>query len=269
MNAHPQYEEDFDLYELGVLDGSDQAEFTTHLASCAECRAKLESAQSRLALLALAAPNSEPPPAARERILARFRERGPRRREEAPGVRARGGFRTRVWAWSWAAACLVLLAVAAWLWRENLRLSQREAELIFTYKRIEDSNEHLRAESARAQAVLDVLTGPQTVQVELSPSAAHPMPHGKAFYNRARGLLFYTTNLNSLPPDRTYELWLIPTEGKPVDVGIFNTDTRGNGQVILPSLPQGLTAKAFAVTIEAAGGVPAPTGTMVLVGPVS
>jgi hypothetical protein len=41
MNAHPQYDEDFELYELGVLDGSDGAEIRTHLAGCAECRAKL------------------------------------------------------------------------------------------------------------------------------------------------------------------------------------------------------------------------------------
>jgi len=269
MNAHPQYDEDFELYELRVLDGSDKAEFATHLAGCAECRAKLESARSRLVLLALAAPDSEPPPAARERILARFRERGPRRREEAPAFRARGGFRTRVWAWSWAAACLVFLVAAVWLARENARLSKRLAELELTQKQLEAASQDLKTAAARAQAVLDVLTGPQTVQVELSPSATHPVPHGKAFYNRSKGLLFYTTNLNSLPSDRTYELWLIPTEGKPVDVGIFNTDTRGNGQVILPSLSPGLTAKAFAVTIEAAGGVPAPTGPMVLVGPVS
>ncbi len=269
MNAHPQYDEDFELYELGVLDGSDKAEFTTHLAGCAECRAKLESARGRLALLALAAPDSEPPPTARQHILESFRERSSMLRKVAPAVPPRRGPWTPEWGWVWAAICLVLVVAAVWLARENARLSKRLAELELTHKQLEASSQDLKTAAARAQAVLDVLTGPQTVQVELSPSATHPVPHGKAFYNRARGLLFYTTNLNSLPPDRTYELWLIPTEGKPVDVGIFNTDTRGNGQVILPSLPQGLAAKAFAVTIEAAGGVPAPTGPMVLVGPVS
>jgi anti-sigma-K factor RskA len=34
-------------------------------------------------------------------------------------------------------------------------------------------------------------------------------------------------------------------------------------------LPQGMAAKAFAVTLEPAGGMPQPTGPMVLVGPVS
>ncbi len=123
--------------------------------------------------------------------------------------------------------------------------------------------------TARAQAALNVLTAPETIQVDLSPAAARPVPHGKAFYSPAGGLLFYTTNLQPLPASRTYELWLIPTEGSPVDAGVFNTDSRGNGQVILPPLPPGLTAKAFAVTIEPAGGVPAPTGPKVLIGLVS
>jgi anti-sigma-K factor RskA len=269
MNAHPQYDEDFELYELGVLDGGDEAEIKTHLAGCDECRAKLQLARSQLALLALAAPESEPPPAARERIIEAFTAHGPRRREEAPVVPAPRGLRTLVWAWAWGMACLVLFVAAAWLARDNSRLSKRLAELELSRQQVEGSSLAMKAAAARAQAVLDVLTGSQTVQVDLSPATAHPVPHGKAFYNRARGLLFYTMNLNSLPNNRTYELWLIPTEGKPVDAGIFNTDTRGNGQVILPSLSPGLTAKAFAVTIEPAGGVPAPTGPMILVGPVS
>jgi anti-sigma-K factor RskA len=269
MNSHPQFDEDFELYELGVLDGDDKAGLETHLAGCAECRAKLESARSRLALLALAAPDSEPPAAARERVLGAFRASSPRRRDEVPGVPARRGLWTPVWSWACAVACLVALVAAAWLAIENGRLSKRLAELEITHKELEASSREVKAAAGRAQAVLDVLTGPQTVQVELSPAAVHAVPHGKAIYNRTRGLLFYTTNLNSLPSDHTYELWLIPTAGKPVDVGIFNTDAQGNGQVILPSLPLGLTAKAFAVTVEPAGGVPAPSGAMVLVGPVS
>jgi anti-sigma-K factor RskA len=269
MNSHPQYEEDFELYELGVLDGNDKAELEAHLAGCAECRAKLDEARGRLALLALAAPESAPPDAARARILESFREHGPKRREEAPAVATPRGHSRPVWAWVWAAACLLLLVAAAWLARENGRLSKEVAELETTQTQLQASSQDLKAAAARAQAVLDVLTGTQTVQVDLAPEAAHPVPHGKAFYNRDRGLLFYTTNLNSLPSDRTYELWLIPTEGAPVKVGLFNSDAQGNGQLILPTLPQGLTAKAFAVTNEPAGGVTAPTGPILLVGPVS
>lgn len=269
MNAHPQYAEDFELYELGVLDGDDKAEFETHLAGCAECRAKLASARSRVARLALAAPPSAPPPAARERILESFRASGPKPREAAPPAPARRGFWSPAWAWAFAAASVILLAAAVWLANTNLRLSKRLADLELSHQQLETSNLEMKAMAARAQTILDILSGPQTTQVALSPSSALPVPHGKAFYNREKGVLFYTANLHSLPSDHTYELWLIPTVGSPVDIGIFNTDTQGNGQVITTTLPPGLTAKAFAVTVEVAGGVPAPKGPIVLVGPVS
>jgi anti-sigma-K factor RskA len=63
-------------------------------------------------------------------------------------------------------------------------------------------------------------------------------------------------------------LWLIPGQGNSISAGIFDVDTKGNGSV-LPPLPSGLTAKAFAVTIEPRGGVPKPTGKKVLFGVVS
>ena len=256
MTAHPQFEEDFELYGLGVLDGDDKAGFERHLAECAQCVQKVAAAMVRLAPLGFTAPPSEPPTGARQRLLEPFR-RPP----------ARSGF----WSlnWAWAAACLTLVAVAAWTTFDNSRLSKRLAEIEASQKQLEISTAEMKAAAAQAQSVLEILTGPQTIQVDLSPSTAHPVPHGKAFYNRSRGLLFYTTNLPTLPSGRTYELWLIPTEGKPIDAGLFNTDSQGNGQVILPSLPTGLTAKAFAVTAEPAGGVPAPTGSILLVGPAS
>ena len=200
MNAHPQYEEDFELYELGVLDGSDKAEFETHLAGCAECRAKLAVGPKPACPARAGCPVSEPPPAVRERILEVVPSTRPQRRAKgAPPVPARRGLWTPVWAWAWAGVCLVLLVAAAWLARDNRRLSKRLAELELTHKQLEASSLDLKAAAARAQAVLDVLTGPQTVQVDLSPAAAHPVPHGKAFYNRDRGLLFYTTNLQLAP----------------------------------------------------------------------
>jgi anti-sigma-K factor RskA len=72
-----------------------------------------------------------------------------------------------------------------------------------------------------------------------------------------------------LPAGRTYQLWLIPSEGAPWSGGIFYSDSRANGEAVLPALTHGLTAKAFAVTVEPAGGVPAPTGPQVLIGTAS
>lgn len=122
---------------------------------------------------------------------------------------------------------------------------------------------------ARARTVLEILTSPRTLKVSLVAAPAHPVPQGKAFYNPQKGLLFYAANLPRLPSDRTYQLWLVPAQGKPISAGIFATDEHGNGEVLLPSLPPGITAKAFAVTVEPSGGEPQPTGKKVLIGAVS
>jgi anti-sigma-K factor RskA len=114
--------------------------------------------------------------------------------------------------------------------------------------------------------VLELLTAPDTAKVTLVAGEAHPAPQGKVFYHPQKGLLFYAANLPALPSGKTYQLWLVPTHGNPISAGIFQTDAHGNGEVLLPQLPVGVAAKAFAVTVEPAGGVPQPTGPKVLVG---
>ncbi|HEV2378354.1 MAG TPA: anti-sigma factor [Terriglobia bacterium] len=270
MSGHPQFEEDFELYALGALDGDEKSALDRHLFACAECRARMEGARGRMSMLALSAPSVAPPDGVRERLIEQFRAEGPRESSDEPLVRSKVmQFRRSLWAPLWAAAAVLLLAAAAWFAVENRRLGAELAQLETTHQQLEESEQRLQAQTARAAAALDILTAPETVKVELTPVAARPVPHGKAFYNPSRGLLFYAANLRALPDDRIYELWLIPSEGAPIDAGIFNSDVRGNGEVILPALPPGLIAKAFAVTVERAGGVPAPTGPKVLIGPVS
>ena len=269
MNIHRQFEEDILLYGLGALDGEDKTELESHMATCSACRSKLAAARGKLALLALAAPAVKPSPVVRERILVAFKARGGGPIKSALPSPERRGLRVAAWALVWAAVGVLLVAAATWLAVDNRRLSRRLSDLELAHSQLEANSRELEAVNARARATLEVLTAPQTVQVDLSPAAVHPEPHGKVFYNPGKGLLFYATHLRSLPPGQTYELWLIPAQGAPVDAGIFNTDSIGNGQVILPPLPSGLAAKVFAVTIEPRGGVPAPTGPKVLIGSVS
>jgi len=269
VNEHRQFEEDILLYGLGALDGEAKSELESHLSACAECGTKLAVYRAKLALLALAAPAVKPSPIVRERILEDFKARGGAPIKSALPAPERRGLRMAAWAPVWAVVGFLLVGAATWLAVDNRRLSRSLADLELAHRRLEAASRELEAVNVRARAALEILTAPQTVQVDLSPAAVHPEPHGKVFYNPGKGLLFYVAHLPSLPSGRTYELWLIPAQGAPVDAGIFNTDSIGNGQVILPPLPSGLTAKVFAVTIEPQGGVPAPTGPKVLIGSVS
>jgi anti-sigma-K factor RskA len=114
------------------------------------------------------------------------------------------------------------------------------------------------------------MTDNSALRVTLTAAPTPPSPQGKATYVPSKGsLLFTATNLDPLEPNKTYELWLIPTQGDPIPAGTFRPDERGNASVILPSLPKGVGAKAFGVTIEGEGGSQVPTMPIILAGSAS
>ena len=253
MNGHPQFEGDLDLYALGALDTEEAQELASHLEACPECMQKLQQARTRVALLALAAPPQEVPSRVKERLLKRI---AGRRAEQHPARRAMF--------WQWAAPALAALSLVLAVWAMALRTEN--SELSRQVHELQAIQQTMNAELTRTRSVLELLTAPDTAKVTLVAGEAHPAPQGKVFYHPRRGLLFYAANLPALPSGKTYQLWLVPTQGNPISAGIFQTDAHGNGEVLLPQLPAGVAAKAFAVTLEPAGGVPQPTGPKVLVG---
>jgi anti-sigma-K factor RskA len=122
--------------------------------------------------------------------------------------------------------------------------------------------------SARARQVLDVLSSPEAQRATLVAAHTTPVPTGHAVYLPNRGALVFTaSNLAPLPANKTYELWVIPANGTaPVAAGTFQPDARGMASVLLPSLPRGIQAKAFGVTMENSGGATTPTLPILLAG---
>ncbi len=256
MNEHPQFDEDLNLYALGILDGEDKRALESHLAGCEACAQELKEARSRVARLALAVAPETPSPKVWERLA---------RRVHSEPVRQRRLLAANPWRWATAALALTSLVLAVAL----SFLSVKTKGLIRVVQNLESDRQYQVKETARARAVLDLLAAPDTVKVTLVSGVARPVPQGKVFYNPHKGLLFYAANLPPLTADRTYQLWLVPAQGNPISAGVFQADAKGNGAVLLPALPPGIVAKAFAVTVEPAGGVPQPTGPKVLLGIVS
>ena len=88
---------------------------------------------------------------------------------------------------------------------------------------------NLAGKASRAQQVLEVLTAPSAQRVTLTEGKAAPAPTARATYLPDRGgLILLATNLKPLPQDKTYELWVIPANGKaPVPAGLFRPDAAG------------------------------------------
>jgi anti-sigma-K factor RskA len=260
MNGHPTREEDFDLYALGALVGEEKQAIETHIAGCALCAQKLAEAQGRIALLALSAPPHSPPPQVRERLLrqvrAETRKPAALKREESPSLFARW------WGAAWAPVALVLALSTIFLWVSNDRLNRQ-------LENLRAATERQKAEQENAQRLLDLVTAHDTLAVTLAPSPDLPGTSGRVLYNARLGVVLYNGILPAPPADKTYQLWLVPVSGNPLSAGVFTPTADGSGSMLLTPLPPGIAAKAFAVTVEPAGGKPQPTGPKVQIGAAS
>jgi hypothetical protein len=86
---------------------------------------------------------------------------------------------------------------------------------------------------------------------------------GRVFVSPRRGIVFVGANMPPLPANRAFELWVIPSTGKPIPAGTFRGQTEGTAMYVHPGVVS--SAAAVAVTIEPAAGSPQPTTTPFIV----
>jgi anti-sigma-K factor RskA len=288
-------QEDLTLYAMQALTPEESDSVRAHLRDCADCHEELAVLHGDLALLALSVDQHPAPAGVLTRVLDTIHAQPATR--TAPAATAQTGTaptnsaqpstaqsspaqtvipaapesparvvdiasKRRVWPVliPWALAVMLAIACSVLGYRVsslNESLSD-EANLV----------SNLAGKASHAQQVLEVLYDPQAQRVTLTAAKTPPVPTAHAIYLPERGaLLMEASNLQPVPPGKTYELWLIPADGKPpVPAGTFHPDARGYASVVLPTLPAGVPAKAFGVTVENAGGSQSPTLPLVLSG---
>jgi anti-sigma factor RsiW len=280
VNAQHISEEDLVLYSLQSLAAGDTASVELHLETCSECATRLAEIGGDFALLSLSVEQQPPPTGSRDRFMARIATEPqtvvetnnvapapatsyvspqplPQASRPIQEIKPRRNWFPILIPW---AAAFALLVLTGYLGSRNRKLN----DLLNNDK---GQIAQLSAQADRAQQVLDALTSPAAKQVTLTEGKAAP-PSGHTSYLAARGaLVFVGNNLKPIPANKTYELWIIPANGKaPVPAGLFRPDDKGSANVILPQLPEGIPAKAFGVTIENAEGATSPTLPIVLSG---
>jgi anti-sigma-K factor RskA len=263
MNGHPTREEDFDLYALGALEDEERQAIESHMAQCAACSRKLAEAQGRIALLALGVPRVEPSLGVKERLMNRVRAATEDQAVRLPSAEPKraGEFFGRWWAAALAPAAVVLALAAFFLWKENVYLDRQLSDLRATMQEQQKQLDY-------ARNVAHLFEAKDTITVSLAPMPGMPGGAVKVMYNEKMGMLMYDGWIEPPPEDKSYQLWVVPMEGDPISVGVFNPATSDSAHW-LTKVPPGVAARAFAITLEPAGGVSTPTGPKVLVGPVS
>ncbi|MCX7618421.1 anti-sigma factor [Tepidiforma sp.] len=219
---------------LGVLPPAEAEPVRRHLAGCGACAEEFAELERVAALLPLAADAPAPGPAAREALLQRARaERLPRPRARVAPARLLQ-----------AAAALLLFAaggLAGWAAARGGAGGTDAASR---------SRETLLAAAARGE----------TLRADASSSAGI---RASLLLDPASGLAVAVLDgLAPAPAGRTYQAWLIEDE-TPRSAGLL----AGDGSLLLAPGGDLRRFSAFALTLEPAGGVPAPTGDPLVVVP--
>jgi anti-sigma-K factor RskA len=256
-----RFEELLPAYALGALDADDLREMEEHLAGCEECRRQLALWDLDLESLAASVAPVTPSETTRARVL-----------RLAGGAVPAPASPRRLPGWALLAAA-ALLAVAVWGVAGQLRLNGALERLTAERNRLASQVESLtrevtqaRDEAQRTSQALQVVAGRGVRTITLAGLEAAPRAAGHTYVNpRRRDALFFAHDLPALPSGKTYELWYI-ADGKPVAAGTFSVDPQGMGNVKVENVPSVASIQAWAVTIEPTGGVPQPTGAMVLKG---
>lgn len=260
--SHSDLKSQAGAYVLGSLDHDERLAFEAHLAGCGECATEVQELQQVADALAHGVPQRTPRSELRQRVLQSYG-----RGSSSPAVSRHGiGQVTR---WLPLAATLVLaIGLGAYAFRLQARVADLEAgleEAIVQASAAERAVADARRVSGELQSAMGVLAAPDLVRIDLTGQAVAPQASARALWSRARGMVFTASNLPALPVGRVYQVWVVTAQA-PISAGLLTPDPAGAGQTFFSTPPDIPPPAAVAVTIEPAGGVPAPTGDMYLVG---
>jgi anti-sigma-K factor RskA len=215
---------DYGAFALGTASDPERLEIAEHLERrCPKCTPGVRSAMESVYAMSGAVKPVEPPKRLRRRIVAMV----------APETR-------RAWAafapWAIAGVLAIALASVTLPSHFNPPVSQ-----------------------AKFDDALSILNDPIAKDVVFGV----PSARGRVFVSPAKGVVLMAAHLPALDADKTFELWVIPAQGKPIPAGTFRGNDDSTAIYVRPGPVD--NAAAVAVTVEPKGGSPQPTTTPFIV----
>jgi anti-sigma-K factor RskA len=259
--THDEFDDLAPAYTVGALDGEDRVRFESHLAAgCAVCDASLRDTAETLAGLAREEPRAIPPAHVKETLV--------RRVAESPRSASRSHAVSGPWRWLGATAVVASLlaaftaTVVAGRYEARLGRVARETAAIRAQLRADQAA--LATELSAYREVVDLLRDPATRVVTLAPQDATSQAVGRVVWSETKGGRLFVANLVPPPSGKAYEVWTIGEGAPPKPAGLLTVAPEGTANQRIEPPSAGATVKVFAVSLEPAGGVPAPTGPIVL-----
>lgn len=258
--VHDDYKEMLPAHALSALDAEDARALNQHLAKCDECRRELADWENNAAELALGANPAEPSAQARARIMNAVRNEKLRESRVVSFPKNRQDMWTSLRPIGAIAAAVLFLVLIIWilvLVQQNRRL-HRENDILA------GQNQWMEQEINRSDQFVRMLDEPGAKYTILHGSEQAMAGTGHLVYDRTGQAMLLVDGLPPTPAGKEYQFWSIVGNNPPVPGGTFVPDNVGRGQLTDRVPEQALAGAVFAVTLEPAGGVTAPTGAIYL-----
>jgi anti-sigma-K factor RskA len=252
-------------YALGALNDDDRRAFEAHLSACAECANEVRELKVVAAGLSQAVPQVSPPAALRARVLAAATAAD--NRQAARATPSKSGV-SRLLGILSAAAAIAAIALGLYAVSLQQRIRTLEQELRLANARANEIDKQLvqyRVAADRAVQIRAILAAPDLRRIDLAGQKAAPAAFGRAFWSPTEGLAVAFDRLPPTADGRVYQLWVIPPGGTPISAALLDLQADGTA-IALGSPASSSRVGTVAVTIEPAGGVPQPTGDMIVAG---
>jgi hypothetical protein len=223
---------EYGVFALGIAEEPANSEIAAHLArQCPECTTGVRSAMATTAAMSGAVTEVEPSKALRRRVIGMV----------APEPKSSWVFLP--WAVS-AVLAIVLLSIAIPRGKQNPPQTAPQNQ-----------------DASRLADALSILNDPVAKDVTFGD----PTARGRVFVG-SQGVVVIAAHLPKLEANRTFELWILPSQGNPIPAGTFHGETISNSTSAV-YVYRGSTANAaaVAVTVEPEGGSPQPTTTPFIV----
>lgn len=219
-------------YALDALDDLERQRFEQHLAACESCRVEVASFLATLTEVAVASEET-PPPGMRDAVLARVDTT----RQVSPVVGAATRRFDATAVLRLAAGVLTVAVVGLTVLSSQLSARVGELEQLAA-----PAAEVLRSEESVAFSETSTADG-AVVRVLATPA------NGNA--------VLVADGLATIDADLAYQLWLIDEDGQPTSAGLLDLDGTGDADSVLTGDMD--TVIAIGISVEPAGGSPAPT----------
>lgn len=166
--------------------------------------------------------------------------------------------------WYAIAATVALVITGAQLFRvtsDRERMRDQLAQVDTTKSPVDS----LTLALSQKDSMIAAMTGPDVKVVALTNQGASE-PLGRMMWNRSSNdWIMVAYNLRPPKPGMTYQVWLVTADAK-ISAGTFHPDAQGNTFMHAKYAMDRNALRAVAITEEPEGGMPSPTGPMVVAG---